>query len=160
VIGGGGGSGSAGYDMYAAYDNSVATDAGEPLTSGEKALNEAFRYAGDKGIHCNELVIFGYQGAGYETNYINTKNIDSSPYFRALNTDESPRTGDLAVWPDKHVGFYVSPSLGYKTGTKLNADIFHSPGSPDRQVGFSNIDAITRKSYSGVEVKYYRYQGK
>jgi RHS repeat-associated protein len=157
IGGGGGGSGSAGYDMYAAYDNGTAkaTDAGQPLTAGEKALNEAFRYAGDKGINCNELVIFAYQGAGYDTNYVNTKNIDSSPYFRALKTDEAPRTGDLVVWPDKHMGLFVSPSLGYKTDTKLTANIFHAPGANSLHlVGFSNINFIFSQRPT-----YYRYRG-
>jgi len=158
IVGGSGGGGS-GYDNYAANDNGTATDAGRELTIGEQFLQAALDYKGEKGWHCNELVIQSIKDTEHKVDYFNTRNIGDSPYFRQLAVNETPRTGDIAVWSGKHMGFYVSPSLGYFTEKGITANIFHSPGAGGQAVGFGNINAITNYSFGGMSHSYYRYTG-
>ncbi len=137
-------------EAYASADESV-TD-GRPYTRGEMAYEAALIYEGESKMNCNDLVMKAYSDAGYETGYINTRNLSSSSYFLKVAT---PGTGDVVLWPKQHMGLFVAESEGVRV-QGVPANIFHAPGIlSSHKIGYSRMEWLYNR-----KPEYYRYIGK
>lgn len=89
----------------------------EILTQAEKYKGTPYVYGGNSksGIDCSHLVCKAVNGAGISMPYTTSKLLGKSVNVRVLGPHETPRTGDIALWPGHHEGIYDStpPRAGY-----------------------------------------------
>jgi len=128
----------------------VMSDAGigvEPLTAGEKIYDAALAYKGKYGIPCNELILRSIKDLNWPIDYFNTSTILKSRYFFEITDITQISTGEVVVWPGRHMGLYDKTATG-------SINMFHSPNTTN-PVGYESIGRMSE--IFNMAPRYFRY---